>query len=262
MFTEPRLNHLVDEAQAAAKEALGAQYVLHFFDASLQGYGVAFSPGPLDAAAAEAAFTQAIATKVSAEDAAYLDERIYFSPTPYSQAQLDGVYQDLSARLAQTPYLIGWGTVCGEGAVRVRVQFTLPDTPENRVTGDAFVAPYGDLVRVEYGVQPIPANQGVITDSVAPLPVAPPTPQPRLTPRVRDHVALPARARCVRGGTLTVKPGKQVAKLGLAAGARRTSASAGRAAKLKLKARRTEVAVTVTLKDGSVATQSFTYRRC
>ena len=79
---------------------------------------------------------------------------------------------------------------------------------------------------------------------------------------MRDYVALPATARCVRGGKLTVKPGKQVARLELVAGKRSASASHGKAAKLKLKSRRTKVAVTVTFKDGGSATQTFTYRRC
>lgn len=133
------------------------------------------------------------------------------------------------------------------------------DTPDVRAQVEPLVAPYGDKVRLRFGV-PRPEPAKTLEGSYVP-PLAAPAPA-KPAPRLRDHVSLPATARCVRGGTLTIKPGQDVRRLCLAAGSRKVVAGNGKAAKLKLKARRTKVAVTVTLEDGRTAAQTFTYRRC
>lgn len=131
---------------------------------------------------------------------------------------------------------------------------------------EPLLAPFGDKVALRFDILVfiVPTTPGTPPPpEVKPTVHTVPTPsvQP-LAPRLRDHVSLPSTAHCVRGGTLSVKPGKQVARLRLTAGGRAASARDGKAAKLKLKARRTKVAVTATLEDGSVVQQSFNYRRC
>jgi hypothetical protein len=249
------------EADEAARSVLGNQFVMLWVDTPRQGWSVAFSPGPHDAASARAAIDSFLATRVSAADKDYLMGALTLLPTPYSKAELDAVVNALlPAVMDQTGILSGAEVSCVGTDVHVTVTVIPQETPEVRAQVDALVAPYGDKVRLRFGV-PRPQAGTLLIGTAPELPPGGSAPA-KPTPRLRDHVALPATARCVRGGTLTVKPGKDVRKLRLAAGTRKVVAGNGKAAKLKLKARRTKVAVTVTLKDGRTATQTLTYRRC
>lgn len=246
------------QAGDAARTVLGAQYVMLWADTQRQGWAVAFSPGTHDATTARVAIDAYLASRVSAADKDYLMGALTLLPTPYSLAELTAVQDALYPLGAIPAFASGGGITCQHSdGVRVEVGIADPETPELRAQAEAWVAPYGDKVRLRFGV-----GRAVPAIGSTPIPTAPlETAKPAL--RLRDHVALPATTRCVRGGTLTVKAaGQQVRKLRLAAGARAAFGKPGKPAKLKLKARRTKVAVTVTLKDGRTATQTVTYRRC
>lgn len=248
------------QAAAAAQSVLGPQYVLLWADTPRQGWTVAFSPGAHDATTARAAIRADLATRVSAQDVDYLDRTLTLLPTPYSRADLDAASAELAQQISATSLVGSFGVGCSwSDAVRIEVGIADAESPELRAQAEALLAPFGDLVRVRYGVgRPVPA-----IGPVRPVPEILDTEPPAAeAPRLRDHVTLPSTARCVRGGTLKVKAGTQVRKLRLAAGSRKAFGAAGKPAKLKLKARRTKVAVTVTLQDGGTVTQTFTYRRC
>jgi hypothetical protein len=249
------------EAQDAATTALGAQHVSLWLDHARHGWTVAFSPGAQDATTTRAAIRSYLAARLPASEVDYLDRTLTLLPTPYTLAQLHPIVTAmLPSVLDQNGILSGVSVGCElSDGFRVELSVIPQETPEVRAQVEAFIAPYGDLVRVRFGVpRPEPSKP-----LIGYLPELPPAPLPaKVAPRLRDHVSLPATARCVRGGTLKVKPGKDVERLKLAAGSRRVFARDGRAAKLKLKARRTKVAVTVTLKGGGTASQTFTYRRC
>lgn len=248
------------EADAAARSVLGDQFVMLWADTHRQGWSVAFTPGTHDATTARAAIDAYLASRVSAADKDYLMSALTLLPTPYGKLELDAIVNALvPAVLDQSGILSGVGVSCEGTRVHVAVSVIPQETPEVRARVEALVGGYGDKVSVRYGVpRPEPA--------IAPIGTAPPLPPgiaetAKPSVRLRDHVSLPATARCVRG-RLTVKPGKDVRKLRLAAGSRKAFGKPGKPARLTLKARRTKVAVTVTLKDGGTATQTLTYRRC
>lgn len=253
------------EAQDAVHAALGAQLVWVWLDHERHGWTAAFTPGAQDATTARAAARSHLSTRLPASEVDFLDSALTLLPTPYSVAELQSIVTAmLPSVLDQTGILSGVGLGCQlSDGVRVELSVIPQDTPEIRERVEAFIAPYGDKVRVRYGVpRPEPAKSliGYSTTPVPPPPVTSEHVKP--APRLRDHVSLPGTARCIRGGTLKVKPGKDVQRLKVVAGSRRVFAGNGKAAKLKLKARRTKVAVTVTLAGGGTATQTFTYRRC
>lgn len=249
------------QAGDAARTVLGDQFVMLWADTPRQGWSVAFSPGAHDAATARAAIDAYLASRVSAADRDYLMGALTLLPTPYGKAELDAIVNTL-VPVAMDPggILSGLGVSCEGTRVHVAVSVIPQETPEVRAQVEALVGGYGDKVSVRYGV-PRPEPVRAPIGSTPPLP---PGGVERATVPVRllDHVSLPAAARCVRSGTLTVRAGKDVRKLRLAAGMRKAFGKPGRPARLKLKARRTKVAVTVTLADGGTATQTFTYRRC
>lgn len=234
------------EAGAAIEAVFGTQYVKLWVDIPRAGWSVAFSPGPHDGTTARAAISEHLRTLVSAADHDFLMGTLTLLPTPYSAAELNAVMDELFPLMTDEASIVsGLGQDCDfSDGVRVQVGVTLPDTPESRARSAALLAAYGDKVRVRFGV-PKPTGEAHA-----------------LAPRVRSFVSLPKTSRCVRGSTLTAKPRAGVARLRLSAGARTVVARGGKPARLKLKARRTKVTVTVTLKGGSRAVQTFTYRRC
>ena len=248
-------------ALTAAHDVLGPQHVMAFAEHAREGWGVAFSPGALDETAARAAIQARLAQVLSPEHADALGAKLRLVPTPYSLAELAPVSAALDAATRAHDLFVLVSLNCHlSDAVRVVVSFNVAETPELRAAAEPLLAPYGDLVRLEFG------GRWMVTPSIGtpPPPPAPPvtTPKPEAVKpaRVRDHATVPSR--CVRTRTLRVKPGAQVERLRLAAGKRTTSARNGRVAKLKLTARRTRVKVSVTLADGRTAEQTFTIRRC
>jgi hypothetical protein len=254
VFTEERLSGLLKPGEDALKEALGTQFVLVWVEGARQGWGAAYSPGALDEATARAAFRERIAARVSADDAQYLDSRLVFGATPYSLAELTAAQDDAVARFAGVPLVAG--IECRDSdALRVHVRVGTTETPELRAHADALVAAHGDRVRVE-----IDPRLAVPADIGTGVPLSQQSaPGQRPTLKVRDYVSLPRSSRCARTVGAKVRPGADVKRVRLAIGKR---VSAGMSPRLKLKSRRSKVTVTVTLRDGGVAVDRFTYRRC
>ena len=254
----------VGAAYNAAYHGLGDQFVMSFMEHSTQRWGVAYSAGTLDDAGARATIRERLAATEAPARVEALMAALKLVPTRYSRAELEPIRDALWAAVNREGRLALISLDChASDAVRVLVSFNVPDTPELRAQVEPLLAPYGDKVRLEFG-----GNWSMTGSTPAPPPAPPaapapaPSPSPKPALRVREHVRLPTTARCVRGGTLTIKPGKSVQRLRLAAGSRTATARNGKAAKLKLTARRTKVTVTATLADGGTATQTFTYRRC
>lgn len=238
------------------RAALGAQYALVWMDTPRQGWTVAIAPGLLD----EAAARTAILAQFPAEHRAYLGERLTVVTTPYSEAQLRAAQNQISATLLG-PFVTGVGIGCNfSDAVRLQVSIGPDETLEIAAQAQALLAPFGDMVRIVYGIGPAVAMVGTVES----LPSAS-NPSPKDTarsPRVRSYVTLPVASRCVRGTSIGFRTRGDAKSVTLSAGKRRATATSGKRARLALRSRATKVKVTVKLRDGRTATETVTYRRC
>jgi hypothetical protein len=237
------------EAGDAARSVLGAQFGMLWLDHTRGGWSVAFSPGTHDATSARAAIRDYLAARLDPATVVYLDSTLHLLPTPYSRAELDAVM----AQLAPVVAPLGISTIGCQWSDGLRVEISLgpAETPELRAQIDAALAPFGDTVRVRFGIN----FAGTTLDALVPAT----TIQQRPTPKVREYVSLPRTSRCARTVGARPKPGLDVKRIRLQIG-RRVSAGAG--PRLKLKARRSTVKVTVTLTDGTRVFEDLTYRRC
>lgn len=238
-------------AEAAASAALGAQYVGFWWDARHQGWAVALSPGALDAETGKAAIQAELATRFAPEAAALLSSALAVYPTLYSGAELVEAHVAVTAIAASHPDVIsGHGIGChGMDAFRVTAYSPLPETQESVARVQALIGHFGDKVRVTYGFG------GMELGGVAPAPAA---------VNAGQYATVPKAARCVRGKAIGVRAADDAAlrSVTLTAGKRSVTAKRGKRARLALKARSTRVTLTVSLRDGRTATQTFTYRRC
>ena len=171
---------------AALHRVLGAQYAGLWLDSVRQGWGVAFGPGPLDAASARKAILDHAATRVGGDDLAYLDATLAVVAVPYSEADLQPALEAMRAAQQQDWDIVITGIGCGNGAFRVDVGVGPAETPEVKAKFDALVAPYGDRVAVRYGVPR-------------------PTTMPVTVPQdVSQFALLPVTRRYVHGKTIGV----------------------------------------------------------
>jgi hypothetical protein len=247
------------EAADAAHAVLGTQFAGLFLDHARHQWGVAFAPGPLDAAAARAAIHDYLAARLAPDDVTFLDSTLGLHAVPYSQAELTVVQAAVTTIMQSTHTISTAGISCGASdAFRVEVGIGDPETPELRAQVEALLAPYGDKVVITYGVGWAVPAIGYVPSAAGTLP---PAVKP---PRVRDYVSVPRTSRCVKGRTISVKAARRadLRSVAVASGARHASAKPGRRAKLKLLKRKTRITVTVSLKDGRKGTQALTYRRC
>lgn len=239
-------------AWGAAREALGAQYAGLWADSIRQGWSVALAPGPLDAQSARAAILDALRARFEPANVGYLDATLALYPTPYGEAELSAIQQQLLPVMEANRDLIsGAGIDCFEtDAFRVMVDIGPDATPDVVARTEAIVAPYGDRVFVRYG-------RGWLQAAAAPGLAIPPI-------RLADYVTLPAAGRCVRGRTVGVKAARRsdLRNVTLTAGRRRVTATAGKRARLALKARSTTITVRVRLRDGRTATRTLAFKRC
>ncbi|MDA0173167.1 hypothetical protein OJ998_28960 [Solirubrobacter taibaiensis] len=244
------------EAGVAVREVLGGQFVMLWLDNWRQGWSVAFSPGAQDATSARSAVRGALAARLDPAAVDYLDSTLQLVPTPYSDAELQSVMAQVFPLLTANGITAGGSISCGESdAVRVELDVIGPDTPELRAQVEALLAPFGDKVRATYGHSPaLPA--------IAAPPLNTPRQEQRPTPKVREYVTLPRTSRCAR--TVAAKPraGLGVERVRLQIGKRSVSARGGKAARLPLKSKRSQVTVTVFVKDSVPVTEKLTYRRC
>jgi hypothetical protein len=247
------LNAAGGPSSALISAALGPQFTGLWLDTPNQGWAVAVSPGPLDVAGAKAAILAQFGTQLTPEQVAYAGDRLTVHATPYAKADLEQVQRDAFAAMQAQGWpasaAVGCGTSDGYRVQITRFIGAAPATPELEAETAAVLAPFGDKVR--FNLSP-----GIPAPAVAPAP-APARP----AVRVRDYASVP---RCVRGDRLVVRASKSSAlrSVTISAGKRRASARAGGKARLTFKARRTRVAVTVRLRDGSTATEHHTVGRC
>ncbi len=260
----------------AAREALGEQFAMRWFSDANHGLAVGLAPGALDADAARAAIVAELNERFTPEQAAFVAGRFAVVPMPYGEAALKETAAQVQARVTaagipQGKVMVNFAGCRFSDAWRVEVEMFTPITEEEVQRVTETVAEFGDVVRLN----PIPMTMMPIGGSVPWIPItappAPPDPPDTLaTPVVNagPYVSVPATRRCVRGPAVRVRarPGKSVRSLVVSSRGRRQTVSGKRmtttGVKVALKARRTTVAVTVRLQDGTTATRSYTYTRC
>ena len=260
----------------AAREALGEQFAMRWFSDANHGLAVGLAPGALDADAARAAIVAELNERFTPEQAAFVAGRFAVVPMPYGEAALKETAAQVQARVTaagipQGKVMVNFAGCRFSDAWRVEVEMFTPITEEEVQRVTETVAEFGDLVRLN----PIPMTMMPIGGAVPWIPItappAPPDPPDTLaTPVVNagPYVSVPATRRCVRGPAVRVRarPGKSVRSLVVSSRGRRQTVSGKRmtttGVKVALKARRTTVAVTVRLQDGTTATRSYTYTRC
>jgi hypothetical protein len=274
-----------DEVSDAVKAAVGAQYSILWVNDQRQGWSVAVAPGALDVDAAKAAIIDRIQTSFTAEQAAFLRDHLSVWATPYAEAELRAIQDDLFQRVL-APLDQGWGMqdsitcVPGDPAAEAgspaaadgwRVAATVytgdvDPSAELLAQAKAAVEPYGDKARLD-----VKRGDGRAVPAIGIAPVTPATPAPivgskpaPLGLRVGRYVSVP-HASCVRGRTVTIKARRpaNLRKLTVQAPSRKVSLRPGKSAKVRLATKgRTTVSVTVTTKGGQTGTQTYTFRRC
>jgi hypothetical protein len=243
-----------------AREALGAQFAGFWLSNALQGWVVGVAPGPLDPAAARAAVMQRVSARYTADEAAYLSERLHVDPHPYSDADLRATQGAVDATLGAEAPGTYWATAIActlSDARRVEVSVFHPTTAEQFDRINALLGRFGDQVRA------------VRASSGAPTPAAPPgaTSGVRPVSFVR-HVRMTPGGRCLRTRAvrITARAGSPaVRSLTVRAAGRPRTYAGRRLAKpivVALRARRTKVTVTVRLADRRAASRTVTYTRC
>ena len=221
-----------------------------WWDARHQGWAVALSPGALDVETGKAAILAELTARFAPEAAALLSSTLAVYPTLYSGAEL------MEARTpsprSREPARRDHGSRHGlprHGRLSRHGLLAAPGDPENVARVQALIGQYGDKVRVTYGVRIVPVA------GVVPAPAA---------VNAGQYATVPKAARCVRGKAIGVRAADDAAvrSVTLQAGKRSVTAKRGKRAQLALKSRSTRVTLTVSLRDGRTATQTFTYRRC
>jgi hypothetical protein len=238
-------------AENAAIAALGTQYVGFWWDARHQGWAVALSPGALDVETGKAAILAELTARFPPDAAALLSSTLAVHPTRYSGTELVAAHEHVIAMaVAQPDFVTGHGISCHDSdAYRVLVWIGPEATPEVVARATALFGGLGDIVRLEYGRPVVP-----LAGTVPAVPAIDPA----------RFATMPKAARCVRGKAIGVRAADDAAlrSVTLRAGKRSVTAKRGQRAQLALKSRATRVTLTVSLRDGRTATQTFTYRRC
>ena len=243
-----------------ARDALGAQFAGFWLSNALQGWVVGIAPGALDAAAARAAVTGHVAAHYTADEAAYLSERLHVDPHPYSDTDLHATQAAVRATLAAEAPGTYWAAdiACTlSDARRVEVSVFAPTTADGYERITALLARFGDQVRAvrASGGSPAPAGSPGASSGARRVSFA-------------RHVRMTPAARCLRGRTvrITARRGSPAVRALTVRVAGRARTYAGRRlAKpivVALRGRRTKVAVTVRLADRRSAARTVTYTRC
>jgi len=245
---QQRLTLLMEHAEAASREALGAQFTIVWLSDRDQGWVVGLAPGPLDLQAARDAIAAALGERVSGDDLATLTSLLHVKAQPYSRAELERVQDEIVARLEGlgAAWALGIGCEAGD-AFRVEVELFNDATPEQIAQAREITAPYGDIVRftVSEGGPPAPA-----------LGVAP--------PRLRTYVAFP-RA-CVTGPVrITTRRRGEIRRLTVTVAGERRTRQTGRLGKpvvVRPAGERTRVTIAVRLRDGRYVKRTVTLPPC
>ena len=244
-----------------AREALGAQFAGFWLSNALQGWVVGLAPGPLDPAAARAAVTQRVSARYTADEAAYLSERLHIDPHPYSDADLSATQASVNATLGAEAPGTYWASAIActlSDARRVEVSVFHPTTAEQYKRITALLARFGDQVRA------VRATSGAPTPSAG----SPGASTGARRVAFARHVRMTPAARCLRGRAVRIAArggSPAVRSLTVRAVGRSRTYLARRLAKpivVALRARRTKLTVTVRLADRRSASRTVTYTRC
>jgi hypothetical protein len=259
----------------SAEQAVGAQFGGLWVNDARAGWSVAIAPGALDAEAAKTTIEAVVAGRLSPEDAAFVNDRLSVWATPYAEADLRGLVNELfeAVQAMDQGWGFGAGIECVPGGGPGGSDAYLVSA--NVYTGD--VEPSPELLAQAQALKD--AHPGRVHDVTvtkgdgrvfpaigiagAPLPVpASPGAAPAL--KVADYVSLPKANRCVRRHTLTVKARKRddLKTVAIKAPTRKVTLRAGKSARIRLRAHKSKLSLTVTTRGGQTATQAITFRRC
>jgi hypothetical protein len=251
-------------ARTVAREAVGAQYTMLWLNSTLQGWVVGVAPGPLDLQQARARIVEALVPHFTPADLAYLDERLYVDPQPYSEAELQATQAQVHADL----FAMGafWGGSIGGcyDSDTVRVQIRLYNGTDTQLVERvrAALAPHGDRVRLEVVPHGPPSPGGPLPPAPAPVPA----PEPAIS--VQRYVSMTNPKRCIRGKRVRIalRRGMSDARsLSVKVNGRRRTISGARLRKpleVRLTRKKTVVEVAVRLRGGRSGTKVFTFTRC
>jgi len=257
-------------ATGAAREALGDQFTMLWFNSTLQGWVVGVAPGPLDLQQARAAIVDRLSARFAPDDVAFLAQRLHLDAQPYRESELKatqaGVQADLTAAGLGVAWSVGYGLCQLSDAIRVEIGLYADSTPEIVERVRALMAPYGDRVRLGVSPHGPPTAMALPLIGGAPRPPGIAVPAPLSIGR---YVSMVSSARCVRGARINVAVrGAQRGKVALltvrANGRRRTIGGARLRSPItvKLTHRRTSVVVAVKLRNGLRGERTVTVTRC
>ena len=229
----------------------------------VQGWVVGVSPGPLEPEQARSRIVDGLVPHFTAADFAFLTERLYVDPQPYSEAEIHATMAQVSADLAAAgirAVTVRYGHCTLSDAIRVEVMLDIASDAPTVERVRAILVPYGDRVRLGFAPYsgPPPPVPGEL-----PLPVPA---QPRVS--LQRYVTMTSAKRCIRGGVarIAVRPGHaDVRSLSVEANGRRRTISGARLRKpleVRLTRTKTVVEVTVRLRGGRTATKVVSFTRC
>ena len=252
-------------ARQVARDALGGQFATLWANNVVQGWVVGVSPGPLEPEPARARSVDGLVPHFTPTDFAFLTERLYVDPQPYSEMEIHATMAQVSADLAAAgirAVTVRYGLCTLSDAIRVEVMLDIASDAPTVERVRAILVPYGDRVRLGFSPYSGPPP---------PVPGESPRPAPALAqPRASVHryVTMTRPKRCIRGAIarIAVRRGStDVLSLSVQADGRRRTISGARLRKpleVRLQRRRTVVEVAVRLRGGRTATKVVTFTRC
>lgn len=241
---QQRLGPLIPPADAAAREATGAQYASLWVLNRDQGWHIGLAPGTLSTTQAREAIMNGVRSRVSADDAVYLADHLRVDEQPYSEADLRAVQAQIGV---QMPTGFGWtvGVGCqNSDARRVEVALFNDSTTEQRAQVHRVVDPYGDR-----GFVYVSAFGPPVADVLS-LPSAP-VAVPRDAVRLRNYVSV----RVTRTAIVVRINARRRPQVASVRAAGRVLSGARLARTLRLTRR--SVTVTLRLRDGRSTRRTF-----
>ena len=243
---QQRLGPLIPQADAAAREATGAQYASLWVLNRDQGWHIGLAPGTINTTQAREAIMNIVRGRFSSNDATYLESHLRVDEQPYSETDLRGVQAQITG---QMPKGFGWtvGVGCeNSDARRVEVSLFNDSTREQRAAVHRIVDPFGDRALVYISAF------GPPTAAATPsLPVA----APRHTVRLRDYVSVHVTRTAIIV-QIKARRRRQVASV-RAAGKVLSGARLARTLRLT----RHSITVTLKLRDGRSTRRTFVRSR-
>ena len=251
-------------AVGVAREALGWQFTMLWINHVVQGWVVGVSPGPLDLDQARARIVEGLAPHYTADDLAYVAERLHVDAQPYNETELRATQEQVEADLYAAGIHAGYtryGLCTLSDAIRVEVMlYSVVDAPTVERVREILV-PYGDRVRLGFSPYSGPPPPVPLLPAPAPAPVPAP-------PSVQRYVTMTNAKRCIRGAIVRIavrRGSADVRSLSVKADGRRRTISGARLRKpleVRLRHARTVVEVAVKLRGARTARTLVTFTRC